>query len=373
MNDPQELLARYQPKLVKTVNLDRQMTSLRYSPCGKILAAGGYDGTVRRFDATRDELPALAPLIGHRGWVTALAFHSDGRRLFSVDSWGKLLAWAYADAAAQPLWAVEQAHSGWIRGLAISPDGSTLATCGNDKQIRLWSADDGAKRQELSAGEDVFCLAFHPDGSLVSGDLRGVIKHWDIAAGKCQRELDARPMYLYDRIQDVGGVRTLAFDKQATTLVAGGSVPKSGGFVQGSPLIHWYDWMSGAPRHVLKHGTDSDGYVYDLHQHAAGFWMAATSGQPGSGKLLFHAPEAEQPFFVATNMANCHALAAHPDGYRLAVCATNGGSHGNGRLLTDNKEYPGNFSPLHVWDLPRPAAAANAASSGVAIAASSIL
>ena len=354
MNDSQEQLSRYQPKLAKTVNLDRQMTSLRYSPCGNFLAAGGFDGKVRRFNATSDELPALAALEGHSGWVTAIAFHPDTRRLFSVDSWGQLRAWPYAEESPLPLWIVERAHDGWIRGLAVSADGTTIATCGADKRIRLWSPDDGSLRRELLAGDDVFCLAFHPQGALVSGDLHGAIKEWDLAAGTCAREFDARSMYLYDRIQDVGGVRVLAFDRSGATLVAGGSAPKSGGFVQGSPLVHWYDWTTGSLRHTLKVGADNDGFVYDLHEHGEGVWMAVTSGQPGSGKLLFHTVGGEQPFFVATSMANCHALSVHPNGCRLAVLATNGGSNGNGRRLNNDQEYAGNFSPIHLWDVLRP-------------------
>jgi hypothetical protein len=48
-------------------------------------------------------------------------------------------------------------------------------------------------------------------------------------------------------------------------------------------------------------------------------------------------------------MANCHSLAVHPDGKRLVVAATNAGSNGNGR--PKDKEYLGNWSPLHVWSL----------------------
>ena len=179
------------------------------------------------------------------------------------------------------------------------------------------------------------------------------VKHWDPAVGKCVREFDARSMYVYERIQDVGGVRTLAFDKAGTTLVCGGSQPTSGGFVQGAPLVLWFDWPSGALRQTLKLGGDTDGFVYDMFLHTDGFLMGVSSGQPGSGKLFFHLPGAEQPFFAATTMANCHALAVHPEGYRLAVSATNGGSNGNGRQLDQNKEYPGNFSPLYFWDLLR--------------------
>jgi hypothetical protein len=50
-------------------------------------------------------------------------------------------------------------------------------------------------------------------------------------------------------------------------------------------------------------------------------------------------------------MPNCHALAAHPDGKRVVVAATNANSSGNGRNLTKEKAYPGNTSPLHVWQL----------------------
>jgi WD40 repeat protein len=60
--DPNELLARYKPKAAKPVPLDQQLCAIRYSPDGKILAAGSFEGTVRRWDATATpfaELPAL--------------------------------------------------------------------------------------------------------------------------------------------------------------------------------------------------------------------------------------------------------------------------------------------------------------------------
>jgi hypothetical protein len=95
----------------------------------------------------------------------------------------------------------------------------------------------------------------------------------------------------------------------------------------------------------------ADGYIHDLHFHAAGFMMAVTSGLPGTGKFFFFQPGEQAPFFLHTGMPNCHSLAVHPGGTRLVVAGTNGGSNGNGRQLR-NGEYPGNFSPLHVWDIP---------------------
>lgn len=352
--DAKTLKARHEPKETRVLKLDHQLCIVRFSPCGKFLVAGGFEGRVQRWDATAETFPALPPLVGHNGWVQALAFHPDGR-LFTADTWGRLCCWPHAAKESKPLWTVAQAHDGWIRQLAVSPDGKTLASCGRDGVVRLWSPEKGSKQRELTGhGEDVFAVAFHPDGkTLVSGDLKGVVKQWDLATGRVLRDLDARRLYRMDRIQDVGGVRCLAFDRTGKLLACAGSEPTSGGFVQGTPMILVFDAAGGKLLHTHKFGAANDGFIYDLAFHADGFVMAVTSGQPGSGKLLFHRPGDAQPFFITTKMANCHALAVHPAGRRLVVSATNGSSNGNGRLLNKNKEYPGNWSPLHVWDMPK--------------------
>jgi len=352
--DPKTLLERFGPKEVgKPLPTSQQLCMVRFSPCGKVLAAGGFDNQVHRWDATANPLKELPPLTGHHGWVQAIVFHPDAQRLFSADTWGQIRCWPYAEPDAKPLWSIAAAHDGWIRKLALSPDGQTLASCGRDGVIRLWSTADGKKQKEfVDPGTDLYALVFHPDGkSLVSGDLKGAIKQWDLASGKAMRTLDAEILYLYDRIQDVGGVRCLAFDLAGGMLVCGGGQPTGGGFVQGTPVLLFFDWQTGKVKHTVKLGTDKDGFVYDVHMHPEGFAMAVTSGQPGQGKLLFQVPDAVQPFFMAAR-ANCHSLAVHPDGKRLVICATNANSSGNGRKIGKSNEYPGNFSPLLTWEMP---------------------
>jgi len=349
-DDPKALRARYEPKPAKVLKTDRQLCMLRFSPCGKVLAAAGTDGTVRRWDA--EALAELPSLTGHGGWVQAIAFHGD--KLFAVDSWGSLRCWPFAEKEPKPAWHVAEAHDGWIRGLAVSPDGKHLATCGADQRVRVWSAEDGKKVQELTGhAADVFAVAFHPEGkSLVSGDLSGIVKEWDWSAGKALRSLDAKSLHRVDRLQEVGGARVLGFDRAGATLAVAGTTPKNGGNVQGIPTILLFDWATGKVRNTVKIGNDGDAYVCDLLLHTDGFLMAVTSGNPGVGKLFFQRPADAQPFFLATNLPNSHSLALNPAGTRLAVSATNGGSNGNGR--GKDKEYPGNFSPIHVFDLPKP-------------------
>ncbi len=352
--DPKSTQAKYQLKPVKVLNPKQQLCTIRFSPDGKLLAAGSFEGTIRRWDASTDAFSELPTIAGHHGWVQRIVFHADGQRLFAADSWGQLICWNIAGKDAKQIWSVPDAHDGWIHGLALSLDGKQLVSCGRDRFIRLSSAQDGKDIHRIAHTEDVLAVEFHPGGkSLLSGDLKGVIKEWDVQTGKAGRDFDARGMYLKDRLQDVGGVRCFAFDSAGEAMIAGGSVPKSGGFVQGALEILVFDWKTGKVKKTIKGSADTEGYVFDMVVHPDGFLMAVSSGQPGQGKLFFQKLDEAQPFF-ALPLPNCHSLSLHPNRMRLVVSATNGNSSGNGRPLGKNKEYPGNDSPLHIFDLPKP-------------------
>ena len=342
-----------EPKLIKTIDVDHQLGCARFRADGKVLAAGAYDATVRLWSVKDDALEALPSLKGHNGWVDALVFHPSQPRLFTADTWGKLICWEWKDEANEPRvkWSHDAAHDGWIRSIAISSDGHTLATCGRDGVVRVWSADDGKLRHELKEqNEEVYSVAFHPtDHTLVSGNLKGTIRIWDLKQGRTARTIDASSLYKYDRIQDVGGARYLNFTRDGATLLCAGATPDGGGFVQAKPRILGFDFKTGEKKIDITLGESKDGFVYEVHEHADGFLMAVTSGQPGNGRLLFVQPNETTPFFTGQKMANCHALALHPGGTLMAVLATNTNSAGNGRRVNKDGQYVGNTSPIHLW------------------------
>jgi len=351
--DPKVLLDKYKPKQLKIVTPDAQLCTARFSPDGKVLVAGSFVGTVRRFDPNADAFTELPELKIHHAFVQCLVFHPDSQRLFSADSWGNITC--TGDIAAKEtktLWALPEAHGTWVRKLALSPDGTTLASASLDKTIKLWSVADGKKIGEFAVGADTLSVAFHPNGkSIVSGDLFGMVREWDVASSKSVREFDAKVFYKLDRIQDVGGVRCLLFSTDGKTLYAAGAQPTTGGFVQGIPVLMSFDWTTGKATQTLKFGADNEGYIHDLVWHPDGFLMLATSGQPGVGKLHFVQPDDEKPFFT-TSFPNSHAVTLHPSGKRLVVSATNANSSGNGRVKgKTDKDYPANNSPLHVWQM----------------------
>lgn len=352
--DPKALQAKYQPKSFKVLNIDQQLCSIRFSPDGKLLAGGTFEASIRRWDFSSDKFDELSPIKGLNGWVQKVEFHPDNKRLFSADSWGAIAAWPIVEKEPKAFWTIKDAHDGWIHGLALNADGSKMASCGRDQTVRIAATADGKKEAVYHHPDIVLAVAFHPDGrSVVSGDLKGIIRQWDLATGKAVREFDAKAMYLKDRIQDVGGVRCFAFDKSGSILIAGGSQPKTGGFVTGSNLILVFDWQSGKVKQTIKgaNANENEGYVYDMCLHPDGFLMSVASGQPGNGKLVFHNLEDAQPL-VTVPLPNCHSLALQPNASRAVVAATNANSSGNGRLGS-KENYPGNFSPLHVFDLPK--------------------
>ena len=74
-----------------------------------------------------------------------------------------------------------------------------------------YAAADGKPLHDLRGHQyHVQSVAFHPDGkSLVSGDLHGIVKQWDLATGKPLRELKAARLYKKIREYKQGGVRVM--------------------------------------------------------------------------------------------------------------------------------------------------------------------
>lgn len=359
MNDDLQLFRKqYEPKIGKTIDANPQVSAARYSPCGKLLFAASFDARVRRWEATAIDVVSkeLEPLVGHHGWVTSVAFAPAGDTVFTADSWGEIRAWSNGSEKSESRWATATAHDGWVRDLASSPDGSTLASCGADQKLCLWKTPDGQIQCELDHPEvDLFRVLWHPDGkSLFSGDMKGKVRQLAVPSGKLIREFDAGVLFKMDRLQDVGGVRSMALDKEAKLLAVGGTKVGNGGSVTGVPTVLVFDVETGAEKKTFTCGGTQDVYVTDIAFHPAGFLMLTICGQPGNGFLAFQRWSDPEPFFKSTKMINCQSLTVHPDGQRLAVVATSVGSNGNGRQLTKDGVYKGNASPIHLLAVPTP-------------------
>jgi WD40 repeat protein len=338
-------MMKFEPKQIAEFKSERQISAARFSHDGSILAAVGYEPTVRRWQFDGKVLTPMPVIEGFHGYSTALAFHPKLPRLFAADSWGQLRS----IEGEKTLWQHESAHDGWLRQIAISPDGTHIATCGKDGFVRVWDATTGKKLAEHQAGEDVYALTI--TDRITFGDMRGRIETRDLDLKKKQRGFDATVLYKLDRIQDLGGLRVLLHIDDGKTLLAAGTTPQNGATPQSIPTILFFDTASGKLTKTVTHGTNKEGYVHDLALHPSGCLMAVSSGTPGSGQLFLLDPAEKAAFHENKKMANCHALALHPDGKHFVVTSTNRDSNGNGKSLTKDGAYKTNTSPLHLFEV----------------------
>ena len=80
----------------------------------------------------------MATLSGHENWVYSLAFSTDGRLLASGGWDGSLNVW---DWRTQTQLAAIAGHDDIILAVTFSPDGNCLASAGYDQVVKLWDVE----------------------------------------------------------------------------------------------------------------------------------------------------------------------------------------------------------------------------------------
>jgi WD40 repeat protein len=213
------------------------VASLAFSPDGKRLFSGGYDGAVRSWNpesghetlpvrkaqgaiwsldvspdgsrlaaAGEDRLIRLWPLAGgpsrvlagHERNIWEVRFSPDGRRLASgsFDATARLWSgWGKGPVR------ILRGHDEAVVGLDYSPDGRLLATGGDDSTIRLWRTTDGSPLMTIDNGNHAYKLAFNPDGRWLASAGRargglGTLWHQATGAGAA-----AAPVHVW-RVSD---------------------------------------------------------------------------------------------------------------------------------------------------------------------------
>ena len=184
------------------------ITSVAFSPNGKLLAASTGEGQIRVW-RTADGQPLLT-LSGHKHFVWSIAFSPDGQILASGS--GDLTVRLWDVHTGQNLKTLS-GHTEGIRSIAFSPDGQTLATCGHTQQARLWDVHTGQCLKTLSGHTNwIWSIAFSPDGqTLATGSYDQTVRLWDVHTGQCLKTLSGHTNWIW----------SIAFSPDGQTLATG--------------------------------------------------------------------------------------------------------------------------------------------------------
>ena len=252
----------------------RGVNSVAFGPDGKLLASGSDDKTVRLWEAATGHL--LRTLTGHSKSITSVAFSPDGKTLVSASGFDS------GNPSPDPirLWEVATGlelrtlrHSEGIQGVnavAFSADGNIIASGSDDGTIQLWQTITGRELRTLRGhSAAVLSVVFSRDSKrLASGSEDKMTKIWDLATGNELRSLTGHSE----------GVATVAFSPDTRTVASG-----SGDILSGDSIIKVWDVMTGRELHTL---IGHSGQVTSVAFSADGKTLAGSTGNISGSSVV---------------------------------------------------------------------------------------
>ena len=98
---------------------------------------------------------------GHTNSITSVAISPDGTRIASGGMDFKVVL---RDTSTGQRLLTLEGHTNQVYSVVFSPDGRWVTSISGDRTIRIWDASSGQQQRQMSAGANVWSVAYSPDG-----------------------------------------------------------------------------------------------------------------------------------------------------------------------------------------------------------------
>ena len=205
-------LQTQKPSLVLRRPPTDRLSSVAFSPDGKLLVFGGHTNKVEVCDASTGK-----PIRTIEADARYLSFSPDGKSLATATTL-EVRIWDI-NSGRERLTLGIAPGSHWIHAIAFSPDGRYLAAgrgkfTDNEGSITVWELDHGEEVVTMRGHRDeVTSIAFSPDGRrIISGSKDKTVKLWDVESGQEVFTLRDNPTAIYGLAFSPDGTRIAAAD-----------------------------------------------------------------------------------------------------------------------------------------------------------------
>ncbi|MBV9122917.1 MAG: WD40 repeat domain-containing protein, partial [Planctomycetes bacterium] len=292
------------------------LTSLDYSPDGKLLAISGYH-EVLLWKADGSQLEGR--LVGESERIQSVAFSPDGKWLAATGGspyrFGEVQVW---DVSKKKLKFSVTVTFDTIYGVSWSPDGSKIAFGCADNTLRAIEAQTGKQILFQGAHNDwVLGTAFSKDAShLVSVSRDQSMKLTEVAT---QRFIDNITSITPGALK--GGLQSVARHPKKDELLVGGA--------DGTPKIYQMyrtkNRVIGDDFNLIRAFAPLPGRVFAVRYSPDGSRVAAGSSLEGKGEVrVYQEADGKLVSTFAGEAGPVYALAFRPDGKEVASAGFDG-------------------------------------------------